>query len=147
MNIKSLEQLNLISKKIANQLKVNDNIYLIGEIGVGKTTFTRYLINNLQIKEGIEISEVLSPTFNLLYEYNFKNFKLMHYDLYRIQREDELDNLGLFSKDEDVIRVIEWPDLISTSVSEKLEIHFDYTKNKDERSIKLIGSDRWNNFK
>ena len=71
----------------------------------------------------------------------------MHYDLYRIQREDELDNLGLFSKDEDVIRVIEWPDLISTSVSEKLEIHFDYTKNKDERSIKLIGSDRWNNFK
>ena len=147
MNIKSLEQLNLISKKIANQLKVNDNIYLIGETGVGKTTFTRYLINNLQIKEGIEISEVLSPTFNLLYEYNFKNFKLMHYDLYRIQREDELDNLGLFSKDEDVIRVIEWPDLISTSVSEKLEIHFDYTKNKDERSIKLIGSDRWNNFK
>ena len=75
MIIKSLENLNLISKKVADQIKVNDIIYLLGEIGVGKTTFTRYLINYLQKKENLKVTEVLSPTFNLLYEYDFQIFK------------------------------------------------------------------------
>ena len=50
---------------------------------MGKTTFTRYLINYLQKKNGEKMTEVLSPTFNLLYEYDLKNLKIMHYDLYR----------------------------------------------------------------
>ena len=79
MIIKSLENLNSISKKVADQIKVNDIIYLLGEIGVGKTTFTRYLINYLQKKENLKVTEVLSPTFNLLYEYDFKNFKIRPY--------------------------------------------------------------------
>ena len=90
MIIKSLENLNLISKKVADQIKVNDIIYLLGEIGVGKTTFTRYLINYLQKKENLKVTEVLSPTFNLLYEYDFKKFKIMHYDLYRVKEKKEL---------------------------------------------------------
>ena len=81
MIIKSLDQLNSLSKKIADRLKDKDCIYLIGEIGVGKTTFTRFLINYLQKKEGSKTTEVLSPTFNLLYEYDLKKFKIMHYDL------------------------------------------------------------------
>ena len=72
MIIKSLEQLNFFSKKVANHLNEKDCIFLIGEIGVGKTTFTRFLINYLQKKEDSKISEVLSPTFNLLYEYDLK---------------------------------------------------------------------------
>ena len=90
MIIKSLENLNSISKKVADQIKVNDTIYLLGEIGVGKTTFTRYLINYLQKKENLKVTEVLSPTFNLLYEYDFKNFKIMHYDLYRIKKKQRI---------------------------------------------------------
>ena len=80
MIVKSLDHLNLISKKISSHLLKKDCIFLIGDIGVGKTTFTRYLINNLQAKEGLKITEVLSPTFNLLYEYDINNFKIMHYD-------------------------------------------------------------------
>ena len=87
MIIKSLEQLNSLSKKVADHLEESDCIYLIGEIGVGKTTFTRYLINYLQKKEGLKMTEILSPTFNLLYEYDFKKFKIKHYDLFRIKKK------------------------------------------------------------
>ena len=96
MIIKSLEQLNILSKKVADCSDEKDCIFLIGEIGVGKTTFTRYFINYLQEKEGVKVTEVLSPTFNLLYEYDLKEYKIMHYDLYRVKQEKELNNLGLF---------------------------------------------------
>jgi len=77
MIVKSLEHLNSLSKKVADQLTKNDCIFLIGDIGVGKTTFSRYLINYLQEKNREKITEVLSPTFNLLYEYDLKNIKII----------------------------------------------------------------------
>ena len=82
MIVKSLEHLNQISKKILQKLENGDNIFLIGEIGVGKTTFTRNFINYLQKQAGVKETEVLSPTFNLLYEYDINSLKVMHYDLY-----------------------------------------------------------------
>ena len=147
MIIKSLENLNLISKKVADQIKVNDTIYLLGEIGVGKTTFTRYLINYLQKKENLKVTEVLSPTFNLLYEYDFKNFKIMHYDLYRIKENKELKNLGIFSGGENTIKIIEWANLIKTPFSNKLEVHLNYTNIENERKLKFVGTGKWKNFK
>ena len=147
MIIKSLENLNSISKKVADQIKVNDNIYLLGEIGVGKTTFTRYLINYLQKKENLKVTEVLSPTFNLLYEYDFQNFKIMHYDLYRIKENKELKNLGIFSRGENTIKIIEWANLIKTPLSNKLEVHLNYTNIENERKIKFVGTGKWKNFK
>ena len=143
MIVKSLEHLNSLSQKIADKLAKNDCIFLIGEIGVGKTTFTRYLINYLQKKNGEKITEVLSPTFNLLYEYDLKGIKIMHYDLYRIRDEKELKQLGIFLDNQDTIKIIEWPQLINIPLSDKLEIHLDYVKNEKEREIKFIGSDRW----
>ena len=147
MIIKSLEQLNSISKKVADRLKENDYIYLIGEIGVGKTTFTRYLINYLQLKEGLKLTDVLSPTFNLLYEYDLKKYKIMHYDLYRIKEEKELNNLGLFQNNKKEIKIIEWPNLIKTPIYDKLEIHINHTKNENERELKFLGTGKWQNFK
>jgi len=143
MIVKSLEHLNSLSQKVADKLDKNDCIFLIGEIGVGKTTFTRYLINYLQKKNGEKITEVLSPTFNLLYEYDLKGIKIMHYDLYRIRDEKELKQLGIFLDNQDTIKIIEWPQLINIPLSDKLEIHLDYVKNEKEREIKFIGSDRW----
>ena len=143
MIVKSLEHLNSLSQKVADKLDKNDCIFLIGEIGVGKTTFTRYLINHLQEKNGEKITEVLSPTFNLLYEYDLKTIKIMHYDLYRIKDEKELKHLGIFLDKKDTIKIIEWPQLINISLPDKLEIHLDYVKNEKEREIKFIGSDRW----
>ena len=75
MKIKSLEQLLSVSQKIADNLSHTDFIFLYGEIGSGKTTFARNLINYLQEKENLKKTEVLSPTFNLLYEYYFKSYK------------------------------------------------------------------------
>ena len=146
MIVKSLEHLNSLSKKVADQLIKNDCIFLIGEIGVGKTTFTRYLINYLQEKNGEKITEVLSPTFNLLYEYNLKKIKIMHYDLYRIKKADELDHLSIFSENEKTIKIIEWPDLIKTPLTNKLEIHLEYGDNDKERKMKINGVNKWKDF-
>ena len=146
MIVKSLDHLNQISKTISQKLKNGDCIFLIGEIGVGKTTFTRYLINNLQNQKGLKETEVLSPTFNLLYEYEIKDMKIMHYDLYRIKKVNELDHLGILSENKKTIKIIEWPDLIKTPLTNKLEIHLEYGQNDNERKMKILGSGKWKDF-
>tara|TARA_B110000977_G_C10687413_1_gene342066 strand:+ start:32 stop:484 length:453 start_codon:yes stop_codon:yes gene_type:complete len=146
MIVKSLDHLNIISKKISAHLSKKDCIFLIGEIGVGKTTFTRFLINHLQEEKDLKPTEVLSPTFNLLYEYDIKDLKIMHYDLYRIKETKELDHLGVFSDDFDTIKIIEWPDLIKAPLDNKLEIYLNYGASENEREIKLIGFGKWKNF-
>ena len=146
MIVKSLEHLNQISKKILQKLENGDSIFLIGEIGVGKTTLTRRLINNMQSRKGLKETEVLSPTFNLLYEYEIKDLKIMHYDLYRIKKAEELEHLGIFSENEKTIKIIEWPDLIKTPLTNKLEIHLKYGKNNNERKIKIHGLGKWKDF-
>ena len=146
MIIKSLDQLNSFSQKVANHLTKKDYIFLSGDIGVGKTTFTRYLINYLQKKEGSKATEVLSPTFNLLYEYDLKKYKIMHYDLYRIKKIKELDHLGIFSENEKTVKIIEWPDLIKTPLTNKLEINLEYGENDKERKMKINGVSKWKDF-
>ena len=146
MIVKSLDHLNSISVKISKKLEKGDYIFLIGEIGVGKTTFTRHLINNLQKQKGLKETEVLSPTFNLLYEYDIKDLKIMHYDLYRIKKASELDHLGIFSNELETIKVIEWPDLIKTPLENKLEIHLEYGKHENERNMKFNGFKKWANL-
>ena len=78
MIVKSLDQLNQISLRIITKINKEDCILLFGEIGVGKTTLTRLLINNLQIQNKQNETAVLSPTFNLVYEYEIKNLKKNH---------------------------------------------------------------------
>ena len=146
MIVKSLDHLNSISVKILKKLEKGDCIFLIGEIGVGKTTFTRHLINNLQKQNGLKETEVLSPTFNLLYEYDIQDLKIMHYDLYRIKKAVELDHLGIFSDGSGTIKVIEWPDLIKTPLENKLEIHLEYGQHENERNMKFIGFEKWANL-
>jgi tRNA threonylcarbamoyl adenosine modification protein YjeE len=146
MIIKSLDHLQLISKKIADKISEKDCIFLVGEIGVGKTTFTRSLINYFQKREGIKQTEVLSPTFNLLYEYDIKKIKVMHYDLYRIKNIKELNQLGIFNENVNAIKIIEWPQLIETNVTDRLELHLSYGNNENERKIILKGSGKWKTF-
>ena len=146
MIIKSLDHLQLISEKIADKMSEKDCIFLIGEIGVGKTTFTRSLINYFQKKEGVEQTQVLSPTFNLLYEYDIKKIKIMHYDLYRIINAKELNQLGIFNENINSIKIIEWPQLIKTNVKDKLEIYLSYTSKENERKLSFKGTGRWKKF-
>tara|TARA_B100000767_G_scaffold260757_1_gene271699 strand:+ start:387 stop:842 length:456 start_codon:yes stop_codon:yes gene_type:complete len=146
MIIKSLDHLQLISKKIADEILKKDCIFLIGEIGVGKTTFTRSLINYLQKREGVDQTEVLSPTFNLLYEYEIKKLKIMHYDLYRIKNSKELIQLGIFNENINSIKIIEWPELLEINVTDRLELHISYASDEKERNLILKGKGKWKEF-
>ena len=146
MIIKSLDHLQLISRKIADRFSEKDCIFLIGEIGVGKTTFTRSIINYFQKREGVEQTQVLSPTFNLLYEYDIKKIKVMHYDLYRIKNAIELNQLGIFNENVNSIKIIEWPQLIETNVTDRLELQLSYANNENERKLVLKGLGKWKTF-
>jgi len=147
MIVKSLDHLSKISEIILKKLDKKDCLFLIGEIGVGKTTLTRYLINNLQKQKGLSLTEVLSPTFNLLYEYEISDFKIMHYDLYRIKETKELKHLGIFSEELDAVKIVEWPDLIKTPLKDKLEVYLRYGEKENEREIEFKGQGKWENFK
>ena len=147
MKIKSLNQLQLISKKIADNTSKSDFILLFGEIGSGKTTFARNFINYLQEKENSEKTEVLSPTFNLLYEYNFKDYKINHYDLYRLKNTKEINQLGIMFENRNCIKIVEWPELINQLIKDKIELHFFHTQNENERELQYKCFGKWNNFK
>ena len=147
MKINSLNQLNKFSLKIASEIDLEDCIFLIGEIGVGKTTFVRYFINNLEKKDKLKKSQVLSPTFNIVYDYNVGSYKIMHYDLYRLRSKTEVKQLGIFEEHEKSVKIIEWPQLIKNTIKNKLEIHFSYSDKLNTRNIKILGTGKWKNFK
>ena len=143
----NLSQIDTISKKILSNLSSTDCIFLFGELGSGKTTFTRSLINGLQEKNKINKTEVLSPTFNLLYEYEIRSLKVMHYDLYRLEAIKEVDQLGIFENSENVITIVEWPEKIKKNVENRLEITFYYETDEESRKLKFQGFGKWKNFK
>ena len=126
---------NIISKKI----KIGDIIYLYGEIGVGKTTFVKYLINCLQKKNNLTVTEVISPTFALLNEYQIKQFKINHFDLFRIKSSEELENLDLFTDRSSSITLIEWPQKIKKKPKNLIELKFNYQNDYQKRSVEIKG--------
>ena len=141
MIVKSLDHLNQISKIISQQLANGDCIFLIGEVGVGKTTFTRYLINELQKKNNLKETEVTSPTFSILNEYIIKKIKINHYDLFRLKSSVELKNLDLFSDRANSITIVEWPEIIKEKPQNLIELKFKYEKNYEKRSVQIKGLD------
>tara|TARA_B100000214_G_C23851648_1_gene573675 strand:- start:42 stop:497 length:456 start_codon:yes stop_codon:yes gene_type:complete len=126
---------NTISKKI----KIGDIIYLYGEIGVGKTTFVKYLINSLQKKNNLTVTEVISPTFALLNEYQIKQFKINHFDLFRIKSSKEIENLDLFTDRSSSITLIEWPQKIKKKPKNLIELKFNYQNDYQKRSVEIKG--------
>ena len=142
-----LFQIDNISKKILLNLSKTDCIFLFGELGSGKTTFARSLINQLQEKNKVDKTEVPSPTFNLLYEYEIKSLKVMHYDLYRLKTNKEIEQLGIFEDSKNIISVIEWPEKMKKKIENRLEITFYHETNEESRKIKFEGFGKWKNFK
>ena len=142
MNISSIHDLEKISNKIKKKLAPGDVIFLYGEIGVGKTTFARLLINNYEKEKNLKISEVLSPTFNIVFEYDIKKLMIKHYDLYRLKNDKDVKNIGLFEDLEQTITLIEWPELIKEKPSNRIDLFFQYSKNMTERSLTIKTSGR-----
>ena len=123
-----------VAGKFANLVDKGDIFLLYGQIGVGKTTFARFLINNLEMKNTLNKSDVLSPTFNILNEYKINDLNIKHFDLYRIKNKKELSNLGLFEEEESV-KIIEWPEILEPIKINKIEFHFSYSNDFKNRNL------------
>ncbi|SVA34557.1 uncharacterized protein METZ01_LOCUS87411 [marine metagenome] len=142
MKISSILDLQKITSRIKKILLPGDVIFLYGQIGVGKTTFVRLLINNYENEKKLKKSEVLSPTFNIVFEYDIKDFIIEHYDLYRLKNEKEIKNIGLFSNLKQNITIVEWPELIKNKPINRIDLFFEYTKDMNERTLTIKTSGR-----
>ena len=140
IDISSEETTRELAKNFSNYLKGGEIIFLYGEMGVGKTTFVKYLINQLLVKKNLQTTEVTSPTFNLLNEYKIDNLIIKHYDLFRLKNESEIKNLDLFDQNKNTITLIEWPELIEKeNVKKTIDLVFNYENELNNRSVKIEG--------
>ena len=147
MKFKSLEDIKKLSKKISKIIKAGDVIFLYGEIGVGKTSFVRFFINHLENKNKINSSDVLSPTFNIVYDYDIGKVKILHYDLYRLKNYKDISELGMFETSKNHIKIVEWPDLIKIKPKDRIDILFEYSKSENSRKVEIIGFGKWKDYK
>jgi len=130
-----------LAKEFSKILKKGDVVFFHGEIGVGKTTFIRYLVNYLQVKNHLSPTEVTSPTFNLVNEYDVRTFIIQHYDLYRLTSSKETKNIGLLENQKETLTLIEWPEKIDGKINNKIDLFFKYGENMDERFLSIKGLD------
>jgi tRNA threonylcarbamoyl adenosine modification protein YjeE len=142
MKISSIRELEKIAGKIKNILSLGDVVFLHGEIGVGKTTFARFLINSFENEKKLKKSEVLSPTFNIVFEYKIEEFTIKHFDLYRLKNYDDIKNVGLLEDLEQSITLIEWPELIRNKPQNRLDLFFKYKEDYNERSLTIEANGR-----
>lgn len=117
-----------LAKEIAASAQVGDVFGLCGTLGAGKSFFARHFINALQEN----YTEVLSPTFNLVYSYETKKGEIFHFDLYRLKSADELENIGFFDALQTGITLVEWPEIAQKFLR----------KNYTEIEIKILGDEQ-----
>ena len=139
IDLSSEKETEELASTFLKKIKPGCFIFLYGEIGVGKTTFIRYLINQFQKLNKLEITEVTSPTFNLLNEYQINDFKINHYDLFRLKSTEEMKNLDLFEDNKNIITLVEWPQIIKEKPKNLIELVFEYGKDHKTRSVQIKG--------
>ena len=128
-----------LAKNFSKILKKGDVVFFYGEIGVGKTTFIRHLINDFQKNNNLNLTEVTSPTFNLVNEYDVGIFVIQHYDLYRLTNSAEINNIGLLENYKEILTLIEWPEKIEKKIEGKINLFFEYGKNLNKRFLSIDG--------
>lgn len=146
MEFISIQKLKTYSTNIAKKIKNGDAIYLYGEIGAGKTTFVRFLINYLQKKNKKKLEEIVSPTFTVVQYYKIsKEINIAHYDLYRIKKTKDLNNIGLSEQQDSFINIVEWPELIKTKSNHRIEIYLKHSRKINLRKIHVKYFGRFKN--
>ena len=129
-----------LAEKFTSYFKGGEYIFLHGEMGVGKTTFVKYFINKFQTDEQLKLTEVTSPTFNLLNEYETSHFMIKHYDLFRIKNISEIKDLDIFENNEKIITLVEWPQLLKNSnKAKKIDLFFKYENELKNRTVQIKG--------
>ena len=143
INISEENNTKSVAEKFSKLIKQGDFILLSGNLGVGKTTFIKYVINFLQKVNKQKISEVTSPTFTVINEYQIKKILIKHYDLYRIKNKKELNNLGIQESIKDQITFVEWPEIIKKiKIKNSINLIFEYKKNYSERYLSIISENK-----
>ncbi len=138
INISEENKTKIISENLSKHLKQNDILLFYGEIGVGKTTFIKHLINSLQKKNNQKITEVPSPTFNLVIEYKINDLIIKHCDLYRVKQKNEIINLGIFENFSEGIILIEWPELLNLEkIKNRIDLKFEYNDDLNKRFLTI----------
>ena len=138
IDISSEKKLEEFAKNLALNIKKGEIFFLYGEMGVGKTTFVKHLINKLQLKFDNKTTEVTSPTFNIMNEYYLGNFVIKHYDLYRLKSSNELKELNLFENNNNDILLIEWPEKIKKEPPSVIKLYFEYKNDFKDRFLKVL---------
>ena len=128
-----------LAENFSNVLKKGDIVLFYGEIGVGKTTFIRHIINHLQVNNHLKPTEVTSPTFNLVNEYDVGVFIIQHYDLYRLTNSHETKNIGLLENQKEILTLIEWPEKIDNKIENKIDLFFEYGEDMNKRFLTIKG--------
>jgi len=127
-----------LAKQFTKYLKGGEFVFLYGEMGIGKTTFVKYFINEYQKINNLLQTEITSPTFSLLNEYQVKDIRIKHYDLFRINRKEDINNLDIFEKDNKLITLIEWPQLIADKQDIKfITLTFNYLNQLNDRTVDI----------
>ena len=128
-----------IAKNFSKIIKKGDVVFFYGEIGVGKTTFIRHLVNCLQVNNHLNPTEVTSPTFNLVNEYDVGVFIIQHYDLYRLSNSEETKNIGLLENQKEILTLVEWPEKINNKINNKIDLYFEYGEDMNKRFLSIKG--------
>ena len=127
-----------LAQKFTKYLEGGEFVFLYGEMGVGKTTFVKYFVNEYQKLNNLPETEVTSPTFSLLNEYQVKDIRIKHYDLFRINSKEDIKSLDIFEKDNKLITLIEWPELIIDIQDIKsIDLSFNYLNDLNDRSVDI----------
>ena len=129
-----------LASALARLVVKGDVILLEGDLGVGKTAFAKHFINTLLD----EPEEVPSPTFTLVQTFQTPDFSIWHFDLYRLQHEEEVYELGIEDAFAEGVSLIEWPGLAEAMLPENiLTITLTYGENKGSRKAILAGQGHW----
>ena len=129
----NLEGLKKFCENISLYLKKGDIICLSGDLGSGKTTFSRYLINSVYKNQNKKPPNIIkSPSFPILLTYELSNFEIYHYDLYRVSKDSDLIHLNIFEELNNSITLVEWTENILDSLQNYnyFSIHFDILDEK-----------------
>ena len=137
VDISSEKKLGEFANNLSSKLKQGDIFFLYGEMGVGKTTFVKFLINNMQLRSKKKLTEITSPTFNIMNEYDIDGLSFKHYDLYRLKSADELKDLNIFDENDKAILLIEWPQIIRKEPNLVTKLYFEYENEYQNRFIKI----------
>ena len=143
INISKEKDTKLVAERLSKLINLGDFILLTGNLGVGKTTFIKYIINSIQRINRQKLSEVPRPTFNITNEYQIKKILIKHYDLYRIKNKSELINLGFQENLKKQITLVEWPEMVNKlKIKNIISLIFKYNKSYTERYLTIISKNK-----